>query len=293
MTLTAFAQQGPPLLGDVEALADFIAHHNTSGQWLGIHIEGPFLNPKKPGMFAVEGLLPPDKRLLMDLLRAAGDHARIMTIAPELKGAMELVETLAERGVRPALGHTEAGLDVVAEAARRGLCRATHLFNAMPPIHHREPGTAIAAMSEPGIFLELIVDGVHVHPKMVAFTVQAAGAGRVMLVTDALRATGMPDGRYRLGRQGDMILKNGEIRGDSGALAGSTLSMDAAVRNLVKFTGCSMIEAAWMSASNVARNLGIDDHKGRLAAGYDADIVLMDEELKVKKVVVMGRVVSC
>ncbi|GAB4313304.1 MAG: N-acetylglucosamine-6-phosphate deacetylase [Candidatus Sumerlaeia bacterium] len=292
MLLTAFAQKGPFLLDDIRAMVEFIRHHNERNQWLGIHIEGPFLNPNKPGMFDRDGLLAPNRRLLMDLIRAADKEARLMTIAPELKGALEFVSVLVEHDIRASLGHTEADLDVVHKAVRRGLSHVTHLYNAMPAIHHRNPGTAVAAILESSLFLELIVDGIHVHPEMVKFTVQAAGAGRIVLVTDAQRGTGMPDGRYRLGRQGEVEVKDGAIRGDNGALAGSTLTMAAALRNLMRFTSCSMVEGAWMASTNAAQNLGIDDHKGRLTAGYDADIVLMDEQLRVTHVICMGRVVN-
>ncbi len=223
--------------------------------------------------------LGPDERVLGRLLEAGGAAVRMMTLAPELPGALGLVERLARAGVIASIGHSDADYEQARAAVRAGARAATHLFNGMRPFHHREPGVLGAVLDLPEVSCELICDGLHVAPAALRLVYRAKGAAGVRLVTDATEAAGMPDGRYRLGsatvevREGAVTLAGGS------AIAGSTLTIDVAVSNAVRFLGITVEQAVALASANPARLLGLDDRKGALAVGMDADLVVLDQEL--------------
>jgi N-acetylglucosamine-6-phosphate deacetylase len=255
---------------------------------LGVHLEGPYLNPAHKGA-------QPDTHLRLPW---RGDYlpwfdsgvAKLMTAAPELDGGLLLIEDGVHRGVEFAIGHSGAGIECVTAAADHGLRQATHTFNGMKGLHHRDPGTLGAVLTEDRIFAQIIVDGIHVHPAMVKLLVRAKGTARAILITDAMRAAGLPDGTYDLGDNRVMV-KEGIARIASGNLAGSTLTMDAGLRNLMQYAGLTLQEALPMATSVPAAALNLTGQKGVLAPGADADIMLLDQNIEVTMTLVGGRIV--
>ncbi|GAB3409532.1 N-acetylglucosamine-6-phosphate deacetylase [Flindersiella endophytica] len=253
----------------------------------GIHLEGPWLSPGKKGAHDPEVLRPPTATEVGRLLELAGGTIRMVTIAPELDGGPAAVEQVVAAGAVVAVGHTMATYDQAKRAMDAGATVATHLYNAMPSLHHREPGAVAALLEDPRCTVELIADGHHVHPAMLDLAVRAAGVDRVSLVTDAMQAAGLGDGEYELGGRAVKV-RNGLVRlRDGDSIAGSTLTMDAAFRFVVREIGVSMIEAARMAATNPAGALGLVD-VGALRTGLQADLVLLDSALDVSAVMRAG-----
>lgn len=256
---------------------------------LGAHLEGPFLSRARPGAMDPSLFLDPDVGELERLLAAGAGRIRVMTLAPELPGALALVTRLVDAGIVASIGHTDATAGEVAEAVNAGAAAATHVFNAMAPLHHRRPGAVGAVLDAAQVSCELICDGIHVDPIAMRLLYRAKGAHGTRLVTDAMAAAGMPDGEYSLaGRPvtvtgGRAMLLNGE------SIAGSTLTMEAAVQNAVRWLGIPVPEAALISSTNSARLLGLSSRKGAIAAGLDADLVVLSESLAVAATMVAGR----
>ena len=248
---------------------------------LGVHLEGPFINLEKRGAHAAAHVVPPDRGFLLRLLDFA--PVRVVTLAPELEGADELMTLAANRGVVVSAGHSGAPFEVAYEALDASVAGVTHLFNAMSAMHHREPGLPGAAFAHPRVVCGLIADGLHVHPEMVALAFRMLGPDRVWLVTDAISAAGMGDGEYRLATR-TVYLDGGVPRLGSGAIAGSTLTMGEAFRNVLAFTGCTLPEAARMASTTPARLVGEGRRKGRLTPGYDADVAVLAPDLSVEAV---------
>ncbi len=256
------------------------------GRVLGAHLEGPFLAPARCGAQNRDHLLDPDPLVLTKLLAAANGNLRQMTIAPELPGALELIRDLVAAGVLAAVGHTAATFDEACAGFAAGATLATHLFNGMAPVSHREPGAAVAAL-DAGVVVEMINDGVHVHDPITRL-VGRGRADRVVLVTDAVSAAGAGDGHYTLGDR-EIVVRDGAARlSGSSRLAGSTLTMDEAVRRFVRDVGLPVEEAAAAAASTPARLLGVQDRCGAIAAGLDADLVHLDDEFVLAGVMSRG-----
>ena len=266
-----------------------LIHADTSGI-AGIHLEGPFLNPARRGSHHREYLLAPDRAALRHLFTAGDGTVRVVTLAPELPGGMDLLREVVARGAIAAVGHTEATHEQARTAFAAGARLATHLFNAMGPFHHRDPGVVGAALADDTVTCELINDGVHVHEDAVRVAVAAAGPERIAFVTDATPAAGMSSGQYRLGPV-PVFAEGATVRLADGTLAGSTLTMDAAVRHAVHCVGLSLIDAAVAASTTPARLLGIADRTGAIRPGLDADLVVLDDALRVRAVLVAGAVV--
>lgn len=259
---------------------------------LGFHIEGPFINVKVKGA-QDERYVRTASVAELDRLLAEGEeeHAWHFTMAPEIPGHLESIRHLHQRGAVISAGHTECTMAQLAGSMEAGVSHVTHLFNAMRGLHHREPGTVGAALTLPGMTVELIADGVHVHPVSMKVAVAARGADGVLLVTDAMMATGMPDGDYKLGEL-DVFVKDGAARLKlDGNLAGSVLTMATAVRNMVNLVGVSLPQAVAMASLNPARKHGLAHRKGSIAPGKDADILLLDGNLAVVETIVEGKTV--
>jgi N-acetylglucosamine-6-phosphate deacetylase len=255
------------------------------GHVLGSHLEGPFLSGRRCGAQNEAHMLAPDAALLGRLRAAAGDSLRMVTIAPELPGALALIETLSEAGVIAAMGHSDANYEQALQGIRAGARHATHLFNAMPPMLHREPGLVGAAL-ETGITCELINDGRHVHPAIVRMVFDLIDSP--VLVTDAIEAAGVGDGRFELGGQ-EVVVRAGEARlAATGSLSGSTLTMDQALRNTVKTCGLSIERASAAASALGARALGLERELGSIAPGMSADLVVLDDDLQVTGVMCNG-----
>lgn len=270
------------LIEQMAALAPFI----DDGRLQGIHLEGPWICERYCGAHDRAVLRAPDPREVQVLLEAAGNRICMVTLAPELDGAVPTIEHLVDAGVVVAVGHTDAGGHDVRAALEAGATVATHLFNAMPPLRHRHPGPVGALLSDPRVTVELICDGVHLHRDVVALAV-AAASGRAVLVTDAMCAAGVGDGEYRLGPL-HVRVADGQARiAATGALAGSTLTMDAALRFLVQQVGVDLPTASAAASGVGAQVLGLGD-RGVIAAGARADLVVLSPHLQVEAVMRAG-----
>lgn len=260
---------------------------------LGIHLEGPFLSSERRGAHPRADLQNPSVPLFQQFLAAAGESLRILTLAPELNGAMELQQYAIEKGVRVALGHSNATYEQAMRAIDAGATHAVHVFNAMRPFAHRDPGILGAALTDDRVRVEVIADGVHVDPAALRLLVRAKGASRTVLVTDAVSATGMCPGQYHLGGM-EIVLGDDPrtglptCRNREGALAGSVLTQDRAVRNMVQMAGVTLRDAVRMASYNPARLLGVEQRKGWLREGADADLVLLNPNGSVAGAMVRG-----
>ncbi len=260
----------------------------TGAQHLGLHLEGPYVNHEFRGAQPPQHLRPADKNEYSTWFESK--QIRLITVAPEVDGVSDLIRDGKEAGVEFALGHTSATYEQVMMAVELGLHQATHTFNGMPALNHRSPGAVGAVLSDDRIWAQIIVDGVHVHPAVVKLLIKVKGVDRTIMITDAIRATGMPNGDYALGDQ--MVhVKDGVARTDAGGLAGSTLTMDQALRNVMDFADLSLADALPMLTRVPAVSIGIDDHKGFIAPGFDADIVVLDQSYQVRMTMVAGKVV--
>lgn len=271
----------------VESITEVVRGSSAAGTVAGIHLEGPFLDIEKRGCHHSDHVIPPSTPGMRRLLAAGDGLVRVVTLAPELPGADELVHEVLAAGAIPAVGHTRATYEQATAAFDSGARIATHLFNAMPSLHHREPGAAGAALAHDGVVCELISDGLHLHDALVRIAVNTTGPERIALVTDATPAAGMVDGQFRLGPV-TVVAGDGGVRLTDGTLAGSTLTMDAAVRNTVRQSHLSIGQAAIAAAATPARLLGIFDRTGSIEAGKDADLVVLDPRLEVRAVYVGG-----
>jgi len=253
---------------------------------LGIHFEGPFLSKDRRGVHPPEFLQQPSAELLQRFLQAASGNARILTIAPELLGAMPCIDAARSLGMVVSIGHTDATYEQARAAVAHGAHHATHVYNAMRPFSHRDPGVIGAVLTTPEVTAELIADGVHVDEIAMKVLLQAKGASGVILISDGISATGMPDGKYMLGGL-EVTVTGGVCRNAEGRLAGSTLTLDRALRNIVKL-GIPLADAVKMLTLNPATLLGIEFKKGALRTGADADIVLLNDGLEIVKVWARG-----
>ena len=253
---------------------------------IGAHLEGPFINPKKRGAHSPEHILRPDLGLLERL--SDSGPIRMITLAPELEGAEKLIPAAADRGITVSAGHSNASFEAAYESFDRQVAGVTHLFNAMSGLHHREPGLPGAASAHPRVVCGLIPDGLHVHPEVVGLAFRMLGPDRIYLATDATAATGMEPGEYPLGSR--MVYQDANMaRLDDGALAGSLITMNEALQNVLAFTGCTLPEATRMASTTPARLIGEGRSRGRLVSGYKADITVLGPDLSIRTVWKNGR----
>lgn len=256
-------------------------------QVLGIHLEGPYISLEKKGA-QLKGYIRPADPAEYKSFFAKG-KIKLITLAPEISENKGLILYASQQGATVALGHSAASYEEVIATVPLGLTHAAHTFNAMPGLHHRQPGTVGAVLACDGITAEVIADNIHLHPAVVKFLVRAKGVDRTVLVTDAMRATGMPDGLYDLGGQ-QIRVKEGVARMADGGLAGSTLTMDRAVRNVMAAAGVPLGDALKMATCNPAKVIGAEEEKGGLAPGKDADLTVLDEDLTVDLTMVKGQI---
>ncbi|QNI30097.1 N-acetylglucosamine-6-phosphate deacetylase [Alloacidobacterium dinghuense] len=278
-------------LRSLRGLAKLIGSEIEGARPLGIHIEGPFISHAKRGAHAERDLQLPTLSLFNRMWEAAEGHIRLMTIAPELPGADEVMARGKELGVRISLGHSNAGTEDTLRGIRAGATSATHTFNAMRRFDHREPGMLGVVLDRPELFAEIISDGLHVHPTVVRMFWKEKGSERAILVTDAMSATGMPDGNYRLGEL-EVRVKDGKCIIGEDTLAGSTLTMDRAVRNFAEFTGADIGTAATLATRNPARMIGLDSQVGALEVGRAADLIVLSPKGEVIETILRGQPVA-
>jgi N-acetylglucosamine-6-phosphate deacetylase len=254
---------------------------------LGIHLEGPFLSHKRRGVHPPENLVTPTLEVFERLWQAARGHVRMLTIAPEIPGAMEVIAEAARRHVCVSIGHSDAEMPVAQAAVAAGASHATHTFNAMRPLDHRNPGIIGEVLSNDQLSADIIVDGIHVAPAVVKVFLRAKGRERAVLITDAISATGMPDGRYQLGPI-EVDVKDGMCT-SGGSLAGSVLTMDRAVRNVTKFSEWSLRDAVRAASLNPARAASLAPHHGTLTQDAEADFTVLSPAGEVLKTIVHGQ----
>jgi N-acetylglucosamine-6-phosphate deacetylase len=277
----------------LERLADAIESppatdgDSSEARPLGIHLEGPFLSHKRRGVHPPEFLVNPTVGIFEKMWQAARGHVRMMTIAPEIPGAIEVIAEAARRKICVSIGHSDADLGAAKEGVRAGAHHATHTFNAMRPLDHREPGIIGEVLSDDHITADVVADGIHVSPEVIKLFLQAKGRERAVLITDAISATGMPDGHYQLGPI-EVDVKDGKCT-SNGSLAGSVLTMDRAVRNITKFSNWSLNDAVRAASFNPAQAVGLSAEQGMLAAGARADFVVLNSAGEVLKTIVAGR----
>ncbi|REF35879.1 N-acetylglucosamine-6-phosphate deacetylase [Thermasporomyces composti] len=290
-TTTTFASlistTAPELERQVAALAELAA----DGLVDGLHLEGPWISEARRGAHDPAVLRPPTTEELERLLALGRGTIRMVTLAPELPGALDAVRRIVDAGVVAAVGHSDASYETVRAAVDAGASVGTHLFNGMPPLHHREPGVVGALLEDPRVVVELVADGIHLHPATVALAIRAAGPDRVSLVTDAMTAAGMGDGDYTLGGLPVRVVDGVARLADSDSIAGSTLTMDAAFRFAVQTVGLSLEQAARVASTTPARTFGLSD-VGALQPGMRADLVVLDADLQVTAVMRRGSWVS-
>ncbi len=278
----------PQTLEIVDRLARALAQTPPGAAALGLHLEGPFLNPLHRGMHLPEFLVPPSAERARDLLAAGRGHVRTVTLAPELEGGLDATRVLAAAGVLVAMAHSDATYAQATDAQAAGVRHVTHLYSAMRGLHHREPGLVGAALDSEGLSAEVIADGIHAHPPALRLAWRAKGWRRLALITDAMPGAGAPDGTYRFGGQ-DVFVADGRACLADGALAGSVTSIDACVRTMVR-AGVPPQEAVGMATRTPAAIAGWPD-RGHLGAGARADLVALDPGLRVVWTMVGGRMV--
>jgi N-acetylglucosamine-6-phosphate deacetylase len=281
---TTTTTQHENILRVLDSVSSMIGQLNGA-DLAGIHLEGPFIDAVRRGAQSLEYIQPPSMDKMKAYLEAARGNIRIVSMAPEVEGGLEAAAFLASLGITVSAGHTNATFEQMIAAVAAGVSHTTHHFNGMSPLHHREPGVAGAGMMLPELTTELICDGIHVHPAAAKLLFTLKGPDSVCLITDAVFCAGLPDGEY-----GSVTMRQGEVLLSGGtSLAGSGLTMLAAVRNAVKFTGLPL-ETILPSATSVpARQAGLADRKGSLAKGKDADFLLVDEDLGLRATYVKGK----
>jgi N-acetylglucosamine-6-phosphate deacetylase len=289
-TVTASQEK---ILNALGGLGKLIAPANKSpgrAVPLGIHLEGPFISHEKRGVHPPQDLLPPSPQALERFWQASSETIRMMTIAPELPGATETIRYARTLGVHSSLGHSNATYQEAQSGISAGADHATHTFNAMRPLDHRDPGILGAVLENDELTADIIADGIHVHPGVVSLFLRAKGADRAILITDAISATGMPDGIYNLGGL-EVQVSNGRCE-YQGKLAGSVLTLDRAIRNVMTFAGWKLQQAVRLATLNPAQRLGITDQRGLLAPGRRADLVVLTPVGEVAHTLIGGEIAN-
>ncbi len=288
--VTSFLPTTVTMPTDALCKAICTAKKNAKGngaEILGVHLEGPYFSPKLAGAQNPAYLRKPDVDDLDEILDAVPGFVRIMSLAPELEGTKDTIAHLRKRGVVAAMGHTAADYETAMRAVSYGVTQATHLFNCMSALTHRAPGVVGAALEHPAVFAEIICDGVHVSPAAAKIAIRAKGSDKVILISDSMRAAGMPDGDYELGGQ-KVIVKDGTARIEGGNLAGSTSNVLDCFRNVVKW-GISLPDAVHMAATNPATAIGAEK-KGKICTGADADFVVLNQQLELVATIIGGEI---
>lgn len=262
-------------------------NNNDTSEILGIHLEGPFLNPLACGAQPKEYIVNPNVEEFKRYHEISGNNIKFLTIAPEFDGAEELIKYCKKENIIASVGHTLANYDETLKAIKNGATHVTHCYNAMTPLHHRKPGVVGAVMLHNELMAEMIVDGIHINPKSVEIMYKAKGKDNITLITDSMRAKWLDDGQYELGGQ-DVIVKSGEARLVDGTLAGSVLKMIDAIKNMINFTNISLEEAILMASTNPAKKLNVYDRKGSIEVGKDADLVVLNKDYEILMTICRG-----
>ncbi|MFC3884909.1 N-acetylglucosamine-6-phosphate deacetylase [Bacillus songklensis] len=271
--------------------ASYMNEHNEKGkaEVIGVHLEGPFISPKRIGAQHPDHVILPSVELFRNWQEIAEGHIKLVTMAPEQPNGLELVRYLRKEGVVASIGHSDATYEQVIQSIEAGVNHATHLFNQMRPLHHREPGVVGAALLHDEIKCEIIADGIHVRPEMVRLAFKNKGKDGMILITDAMRAKCLGEGMYDLGGQA-VTVKNQKATLEDGTLAGSIIKLKDAAKNMQAFTDCGLEAVIQMASANPAKQLNIYDRKGSIERGKDADLVVLDENDDVCMTFCRGRI---
>ncbi|HNW60450.1 MAG TPA: N-acetylglucosamine-6-phosphate deacetylase [bacterium] len=270
--------------------AEAMGKNLGGAQLLGIHLEGPYINPLRKGGLEPRCIFAPAVCSLDAVLKSCGGALKMMTLAPELPGGLDLIRALRDNGIIPALGHTDASLDQARAGLDAGIPHVTHIFNAMPGLNHRTPGPLLAIFEHAEVTAQIISDGVHVHPGMVRLLSRLIGVERCVPITDGMQAIGLPEGRYLYnGREYESA--GGAARYHDGTLIGSALGLAEVTWRFQRFTGCAASRAVAAATHQAAKVIGLGERKGRIAPGYDADLVILQDDASVALTLIGGEVV--
>ncbi|MBP2005166.1 N-acetylglucosamine-6-phosphate deacetylase [Halobacillus andaensis] len=286
---TTMTQSNEEISNAVTNVGNYMKNEQAEGQAevVGIHLEGPFISKDKAGAQPLTHIAPPSIELFDQWNQQSGDHICLVTLAPEVKGAMDFITHVSQKGIVASIGHSDATYDQVTESVEAGARHVTHLYNQMSGMHHREPGVVGAAFLNNKLMVEMIVDHVHARPESVQLAYHHTKADRTILITDAMRAKCLPEGAYDLGGQ-QVHVKGKEARLSDGTLAGSILTLEEAAAHMKENTNLTIRDLARITSTNAAEQLGIDDRKGKLEEGKDADLVLLDEDYRVVMTICRG-----
>ena len=270
--------------------AEHVGRDLGGANLLGIHLEGPFIATQKRGMIQPECICPPSSEVFDRIRDITAGHLRMMTIAPELPGSLQIIQSLTDSNVIASFGHSAATYEQTLAGFDAGISHATHLFNAMPAIHHRAPGPLVAIFQTKHVSAQLIADGVHIHPAVLKLTFEMLGANRIVPITDGMQAIGLGDGKF-IYNGIEYESKEGTARYEDGTLIGTALGLSQFIERFAAFTGCPFDVAIKTVTQNPARLLGLESKKGAIAPGNDADLVLLDHDRSVHTTIVAGKIV--
>jgi len=287
---TTMTMSKDKIIRSLLSICEAVKKGTAGAEILGIHMEGPYINPEKKGAQKEDDIKKISLEEFLEFNQASGNLIRLVTIAPEMLGAIGLIKYLYKQGIIVSVGHTNATYVQTQAGIQAGLSHVTHVFNAMRELHHREPGVVGAALTSPELTVEVIADGIHIHPIVLKILTKIKEGEKIVLITDAMRAAGLKDGTYDLGGQ-EVIVAKGQARLKDGTLASSVLTMDKAVKNMVNKVGIQLPKAIQMASFNPAKSIGIDDKKGSLEPGKDADIVILNKNLETELSIVAGKIV--
>lgn len=278
------------ILQAIESYVPLLEKEYPEAQPLGLHLEGPFLNPEKHGAFDLDWIRPPSLDEMRKYLNAGKGWIRHVTLAPELENAIEIAEFLTKNGVQPSLGHSNTNYETARKALIKPFTHVTHTYNAQSGLHHRSPGVVGAVLTSKTATAELIADAVHVHPAAMRILVDCLGKDRICLITDAMPGAGLPDGTYELLNQ-KAIVKDGTAHLADGTIAGSTATMDKCVRNMVQLVGVPIADAVKMATLNPAKIINTEKKLGSLVKGKKADIAVFNRDLQMKMTIKNGKII--
>lgn len=287
---TTMTMSKDKIIRSLRSICEAVKKGTAGAEILGIHMEGPYINPEKKGAQKEDEIRKISLKEFLEFNQASSNLIRLVTIAPEMPGAIGFIKYLCKQGIIASVGHTNATYVQTQAGIQAGLSHVTHTFNAMRGLHHREPGVVGAALTSPELTVEVIADGIHIHPIVLKILTKIKEDEKVVLITDAMRAAGLKEGTYDLGGQ-EVIVTKGQARLKDGTLAGSVLTMDKAVKNMASKVGVPLPKAIQMASFNPARSIGIDDKKGSLEPGKDADIVILNKNLETELTIVAGKIV--
>jgi N-acetylglucosamine-6-phosphate deacetylase len=287
---TTMTMSKDKIIRSLRSICEAVKKGTAGAEILGIHMEGPYINPEKKGAQKEEEIKKISIDEFSEFNQASGNLIRLVTIAPEMPGAIGLIKYLYEQGIITSVGHTNATYVQTQAGIRAGLSHVTHTFNAMRGLHHREPGVVGAALISPELTVEVIADCIHIHPIVLKILTKVKEDEKVVLITDAMRAAGLKEGTYDLGGQ-EVIVTKGQARLKDGTLAGSVLTMDKAVKNMVNKIGIQLPKAIQMASYNPAKSIGIENKKGSIEPGKDADIIILNKNLETELTMIAGKVV--